>query len=274
MKRSIHPLSRRQMLLAMGTTAGAVFLFGGASLAGLLLLRRERQDAPPARLTVEAIETIPSQATIEAPRMVPREDWGALAPNHEARNESGFYRPDNAQGWRVYEGDLATHYQTVVIHHTAFYMDTDLRTLLEVQRLHRADRGWADIAYHFLVGRTGIIYMGRDWTVRGTHVGGYNTGSLGVALLGNFARQQPTEEQTLSTQRLVTWAAKRLQLTHLAGHSAFNAGTACPGTNLAPYLTQWATLAGLRIGTEGYRPPEPFSTESAALCPCGAALTC
>jgi N-acetyl-anhydromuramyl-L-alanine amidase AmpD len=136
------------------------------------------------------------------------------------------------------------------------YTETDLRTVEAIQTLHRSERGWADVAYHFLIGRTGAIYEGRDWSVRGTHVDSYNMGSLGVCLLGNFMEQQPTDTQIASTHRLLRWVAYRLQLSHIASHRTFNALTQCPGDNLFSRIPELAAVANLRIGTEGYIPPQ------------------
>ncbi len=259
-------LSRRQML-GLGAAASAivgVVACGGMTTLGLLWLRSQRRSAPQIGGQPVPIETAQTP-TPEAPAMVRREAWGALEPNHDARAERGFYSDANPNGWRVYEGELAEIYRTVVIHHTAFYEGTDLRTLAEAQRLHREDRGWADVAYHYFVGRSGLLYEGRALNVRGSHVGGYNTGSLGVCLLGNFVEQEPTDAQILSTQRLLRWATERLALTHIAAHQAFNPGTECPGTTLLPYIPQFAAVANLQIGTDGYVPPN----DGASACACG-----
>jgi hypothetical protein len=143
-----------------------------------------------------------------------------------------------------------------LIHHSAFYENNDLETLLEVQAAHRNQRGWADIGYHFLIGKNGLIYEGRDWHVRGTHVETYNSGSLGICLLGNFMSQDPTIAQLDSTLALINWEAERLTLSHIASHRDFNPLTECPGDNLYFYLEQFAEASGLAIGIDGYIPPQ------------------
>ncbi len=263
-------LSRRQML-GLGVAASALvgaLACGGMTTLGLLWLRSQRRGIPATSEGELAIGAEnPTTPTPAPPEMVNREAWGALQPNHEARTEGGFYSEENPNGWRVYEESLSEIYRTVVVHHSAFYEGTDLRTLAEVQRLHREDRGWADVAYHYFVGRSGLLYEGRALAVRGSHVGGYNTGSLGICLLGNFMEQEPTDAQILSAQRLLVWAAKALALTHIAGHQSFNPETECPGINLTPYLMQFAAVTQLEIGTDGYVPPgEPGENDSACAC--------
>jgi hypothetical protein len=248
-------LSRRRFLLGVGavSTVATAAVCGSASLVALLLgselkSRREQPTATPNPPTATSRPEPPR------PEIVSRDEWGALAPNHEAVNEPGFYSEANPEGWLIYESELQDIYNTVIIHHSAFYEDTDLRTMEAIQRLHRADRGWADVAYHFVVGRTGVIYEGRDWAVRGTHVDSYNTGTLGICLMGNFVEQQPTDAQMASVRRLLLWVTYRLQISHIAAHRTFNAQTQCPGDNLMNRLPELAAVADLNIGTDGYVP--------------------
>jgi hypothetical protein len=200
------------------------------------------------------------------PDVTPRDAWGALPPNHDAPQETGYYSPLNPSGWRIYEDELHTVYTTVVIHHSVLYTLNDAVTLLDIQRLHRNDRGWADVAYHYFVGRNGQLYQGREMSVRGVHVGGYNTGSLGVCLLGNFEEESPSPPQLNSLQRLLAYVVQRLQLTHLAIHRDFNPETLCPGQNLITIADAIAQQAGLLRGTEGYVPP---STGAGSCSCCG-----
>ncbi len=252
-------LSRRKFLIGMGVLGSGIgaCVCGGMTSAGLLWFSSQpRPDLP----TLVPASPIPTQSPrFEQPPIISRNSWGALAPNHNASNENGFYSDDNVDGWRIYGDELNTAYQTVVIHHSAFYEDNDINTLLEVQTAHRNQRHWADVGYHFLIGKNGLIYEGRDWHVRGTHVETFNTGSLGICLLGNFMREAPNVNQLNSTLALINWGSERLQLTHIATHRDFNPRTQCPGDNLYPYLEQFASASGLSIGTDGYIAPQDTS---------------
>lgn len=256
-------ISRRNFLIGLGVLGSGAMtcVCGGTVGTGLFLLSQGASSETP---TIAPISPIPTASQyIEMPPVISRNSWGALPPNHNAPNETDFYNQDNPNGWRVYDGELDESYQTVIIHHSAFYEDNDLDTLLEVQNVHRNDRGWADIAYHYLIGQNGLIYEGRDIQVRGTHVEGYNSGSLGICLLGNFVVQAPTTAQLLRTLELINWASERLRLTHIASHRNFNTLTECPGDNLVPYIDQFAESAGLITGTGGYIAPS-----AAIICPC------
>lgn len=275
-------LSRRDMLALLGlvgTGTAATCACGG--LAGLLWwMTRDRDDpdSPTPAPDPSTLNTPEPEFLNPRPQIVPRAAWGAHSPDHSARNESGFYTLDHPEGWRIYDGALQDAYQTVVIHHSVDYEGDDLSTLLEIQRAHRVDRGWADVGYHYLVGKDGLIYEGRDINARGTHVAGYNTGSAGVCLLGNFMTDTPGEAQLLAAQSLVMWLAEWLRLTHLGSHRDFNPQTLCPGDNLSVYIDWLAESAALARGIEGYiPPPEQLTPEASALrieCPCcGGTLT-
>ena len=244
--------SRRQVLRRLGIAgaAGGIFAAGagiGAWLRGgprvvVLPHGAELPGASPARDWDELA-------------IVGRADWGALPVDLSARNENGLYDEEsNAYGWYVYAGPLADSYQTLVAHHSAFYEADGLATLREVQRLHRGDRGWADVGYHFLVDKDGAIYEGRDLGARGVHTQGHNTGSVGVCLLGDFRAEAPSDAQLNGFYNLSRWLAGSLRLSHLAAHNQFNPGTVCPGAALADRLPGLAARLGLEYGSGGYVP--------------------
>lgn len=263
-------VSRRAMLTMIGAAGGAVATACacGTAIGVGALLNRSRDDAESRIVYVTA-----TPENLRYPNMTSRAAWGAKPPNNEALFEFGFYGEDNPIGWREYTEDLREINNTVVVHHSVLYEGDDLDTVREVQRLHQDDRLWADVGYHYLVGKNGMVYEGRPVEVRGVHVGGYNTGTIGVCLLGNFVEDQPTQSQINAAQALIQWLATRFDLSHLAGHKNFNDGTQCPGDNLLSYLEVFATNAGLTVGTEGYVLPEATETARLQPCPCGIAHT-
>lgn len=245
--------SRRQLLTGIGALAAGSLVCGSGGAFGLWLTRQIATESPRIPPTAQAVT--PAATALSAPDIVPREAWGALPPDLTAPNESGYYSADNPGGWRIYEADLHTVYQTVIVHHSVIYTLNDDLTLLDIQRLHRTERGWADVAYHYFIGKRGTIYAGRDASVRGVHVAGYNSGCLGVCLLGNFETETPAPAQMDALQTLVNYSADRLQLTHLATHRDFNPQTRCPGEHLNSQADVIAQKADLLRGTGGYVPP-------------------
>lgn len=244
-------LTRRQFIGLIGVFgAGTGALCGGITATSLMATRVI--VTTPTQSPTE-IPTTPTPL-VEKPAVVDRATWGALPPNINARNEKGYYNKEtNPEGWYVYPDRLQDSYQTLVVHHSAFYESDGKSTLAEVQRAHHEDRGWADVGYHFMIDKDGTIYEGRDLTVRGAHVSGYNTGSVGVCLFGDFRFEAPSQEQLNALYALNDWLVFRLELTHLTGHQQFNDWTECPGTFILTQLEDIATRAGLTLGTDGYQ---------------------
>lgn len=260
-------ITRRDFLglAGMAAIAGSVACTGG--VAGYLLLTRSGDKAKPSPSPSPVAPTPAGPRPvaikeIDRPPVTSRADWNARAPDHTAANELGSYSLTNVEGWRTYDGDLRDVYRTVVVHHSALYTVDDVSTMQEIQNQHMDLRLWADIGYHFGVGRSGQVFEGRELAVRGTHVETYNTGSVGVVFFGNFDQEELTWEQFDAGRRLIDWLAVRLELTHLAGHRDFNEGTDCPGTVLYARLADLANSAGLQIGIGGYQPPAEQLTPS------------
>ncbi|GAB1421539.1 hypothetical protein MASR2M15_17100 [Anaerolineales bacterium] len=257
------PTSRRNLLTYLGfagLTGVTLSFFGMGGLLFLLQQKQISESTPSNSISSPAImdptaNISASPTPISPPPIVSRAEWGAKPPDHTAVNEFGFYNSvTNPEGWRVYEGELQDSYQTAVIHHSVVYNPDDAMTAKVVQNLHFR-KGWADVAYHFMVGQNGAIFEGRELDARGTHVAGFNTGSVGICLLGNFEIDNPTIMQIESTRRLLQWLSYRLALTHLAGHQDFNHETQCPGAHLIPLLQNFALWSGLALGVGGYIPP-------------------
>jgi hypothetical protein len=255
-------LTRRQFVGLLGVFgAGTGALCGGVTATSLIATR------VIVTTPTQSPTNIPTTPTpiVEKPVVVDRATWGALQPNINARNEKGYYNKEtNPEGWYIYPDRLQAVYQTLVVHHSAFYEGDGKSTLAEVQRAHHEDRGWADVGYHFMIDKDGTIYEGRDLTVRGAHVSGYNTGSVGVCMFGDFRFEAPSQDQLNALYALNNWLVFRLQLTHLTGHQQFNDWTECPGTFILTQLEDIATRAGLIFGTDGYE-----SSARADSCCCG-----
>jgi hypothetical protein len=125
----------------------------------------------------------------------------------------------------------------VVVHHTAApsraiggtTRAAEAKHVREIQRWHR-QRGFATIGYHFVVSPSGRIFRGRPLDRLGAHVQGHNPGTVGICLMGDFEREQPTRAALASLdfirQQLVPGAHVPL-LGHRdhRGHER----NACPG---------------------------------------------
>jgi hypothetical protein len=92
-----------------------------------------------------------------------------------------------------------------------------------IQLYHMGTLGYCDIAYNFLIDRYGQIFEGRDGGVDkpviAAHAGGFNTGSVGVALLGTFDSVGPTTAQWNSLIELLRWRLSIARVNPAAGFS-------------------------------------------------------
>ncbi|MYD08764.1 MAG: hypothetical protein F4X02_01855 [Chloroflexi bacterium] len=238
-------VSRRRWLRRLAALGGA----GALAAAGAFSQR------PQVVVLPNAAEASRGSAR---PPIVSRDEWGALPVDHSARNEGGHYDSEgNPWGWYTYAGDLRDSYQTLIVHHSAVYKGDGRATLLEIQRLHREDRGWADVGYHYMLDVDGAIYAGRDLRARGAHTAGRNTGSAGVCLLGDFQFRAPPPAQWGALIALGRWLVAELALTHIAAHSQFNESTVCPGGRVLGQLPALAEWLGVGYGADGYVPAAP-----------------
>src|SRR5204863_533710 len=75
---------------------------------------------------------------------------------------------------------------------------------------------WNDIGYNFLIDKYGQVFEGRyggvDKNVIGAHAEGFNTGSIGVALIGSYQTTAPTAAEKTALVNLLAW---RLDLAHV-----------------------------------------------------------
>ena len=85
-----------------------------------------------------------------------------------------------------------------------------------IEVYHVLGNGWNDIGYNFLVDRFGTVYEGRAGgitrNVIGAHSEGFNSGTVGIALIGNFTSTKPPPAMQAALVRLLAW---RLDVAHV-----------------------------------------------------------
>jgi len=122
--------------------------------------------------------------------------------------------------------------------------------------LHTQTNGWTDIGYNWLIDRNGVLYQGRAFDVNGSidvvgaHLGGGNTNTMGVCLIGDFTSVQPTAESILQLRNVLAWKANdrkidvRSRQSHTLGNLFTISGhrdgvaTECPGNSFYPRLPE------------------------------------
>ncbi|MEO1171068.1 MAG: N-acetylmuramoyl-L-alanine amidase [Myxococcota bacterium] len=149
----------------------------------------------------------------------------------------------------------------IAVHFTAGQStpsDGDFASLVRaVQAFHLDGRGWCDVGYHFLVDLEGNVYEGRVVDQRGSHVGGQNTGNLGIAFMGCFSqdpfcanlppRDAPprmVEEGALFLGAAARFYGIPIDRQRILGHSEHSgASTECPGDSIRGQLDRIVAIA-------------------------------
>ncbi|HEX7625563.1 MAG TPA: N-acetylmuramoyl-L-alanine amidase [Gaiellaceae bacterium] len=196
-----------------------------------------------------------------SPTIVPRSGWGA---NERIVRAKPSFAPID---------------RLAVVHHTAgtnSYTAAQAAAIVRgIEVYHVQGNGWNDIGYNFLVDRFGTVYEGRgggvDKNVVGAHAEGFNSGTVGVALIGNFVAATPPKAMQDALVNLLAW---RLDVAHVdplstvvytsGGNYKFKAGklvtlraisghrdtgpSECPGNDayaLLPAIAKRVSLTGL-----------------------------
>jgi hypothetical protein len=115
---------------------------------------------------------------------------------------------------------VAPQLKLAIVHHTAgtnSYTPAQAAAIVRgIEVYHVRGNGWNDIGYNFLVDRYGTVYEGRaggiERNVVGAHAEGFNTGSVGVALIGSFQAATPPKAMQQSLVKLLAW---RLDVAHV-----------------------------------------------------------
>ncbi|KAH7942440.1 hypothetical protein HPB49_024092 [Dermacentor silvarum] len=106
--------------------------------------------------------------------------------------------------------------------------------------------GWEDIAYSFIIGGDGRVYVARGWDAIGAHTKGHNKDALSMAFFGDFSRRLPTPRAMRTLDRLlhcgVALGKIRPDYT-LHGHRDATC-TISPGDTLYAFISRWRHFRG------------------------------
>ncbi len=190
------------------------------------------------------------------PTILSRASWGAAPP-------------------RVLSG-RADDTRFAVVHHSVSanaYSSTQVPGILRSVQQYHLSQGWDDIGYNFAVDR-----FGRTWEARyastvapviGGHAKGFNSGSVGIVMLGEFGAAAPTDAAVRAVGDLAGWklgvhgADPRGSTTEISGGSTSIpdgrvvtlprvighrdiSSTSCPGSNLYARLGTIRSIAAAR----------------------------
>lgn len=188
------------------------------AIEGIKQAKEQQIQSPSSHKTAIQKMTVVPEDSIPQPALISRAEW-------EANDPIGTLIPH--QPFRMTQ------------HHTAgariATLQQGIAEMQFIQDFHQNGRGWQDIGYHYCMDDSGRIYQGVLPDYRGTHVGGNNTGNLGISYMGNFHIEGnvPTEKALANLVDMWSWLSYSYDISpdSLMGHRNFSA-TACPGDNL------------------------------------------
>jgi flagellar hook assembly protein FlgD len=189
-----------------------------------------------------------ARAAVPQPSIVTRAQWGA------------------DESWRTGTPDYAP-VRMAIVHHTVngndYTREQAPGLVRAIYYYHTKSEGFRDIGYNFLIDRYGTIYEGRYGGITQGPVGaqtlGFNTGTTGISIIGNFEIAQPTSASLTALEYLLAWkldlhhidptstvsmvvgatdkfkAGQTVHVPAIVGHRDLNF-TACPGSYLYAQL--------------------------------------
>jgi hypothetical protein len=209
--------------------------------------------APTAELDVHLVAATVERRAVE---LAPTSAGAAGAPSIHSRAAWGARPP---QQHPATTADL----KLAIVHHSVngnSYSAAQVPQLLRsIQAYHQGVKGWNDIAYNVVVDRFGRAWEGRAGglgnVVVGGHSQGFNTGAVGVVVLGDFRYASPPSASVEAVARVIAWKfahhrvdpassvpftsagsstypeGTTVTLPRIVGHADVQA-TSCPGTHL------------------------------------------
>ncbi|XP_054012657.1 peptidoglycan-recognition protein LC-like [Hylaeus anthracinus] len=192
-------------------------------------------------VVVACVYILTSAATPPAPIFpeIPVADVGVENVRFVTRNEWGAQPPTE----QLTKMKLPVPY--VIISHTATdFCSTQSECTFRVrfaQTFHIESRNWSDIAYNFLVGGDGLVYVGRSWDYMGAQSFGYNNKSIAISFIGTFNTVVPPKSQLYAAQRLIELGVEAGKIApdyKLLGHRQVSR-TLSPGDALYSVIKTW-----------------------------------
>lgn len=169
-------------------SVGPIWLAGDVKAVEVIVVGGEAPTALTATIlestgaaTNDLVPAGPSTADDGTPVIIDRSKWANAGWDYDNEDcDNGPLVADNAAA--------------IVLHHTVTdngYLEGDVPDLIRsIYHRHVAINGWCDIGYNYIVDRFGRVWEARTGSnqdlVIGGHAKGFNTGTIGIAMLGQF----------------------------------------------------------------------------------------
>jgi hypothetical protein len=263
-----HGFTRRRFIVYLATLGGvgALGAIAWAEWEPPGVTKGASATSAPSMSTLPPIETSTSTSTTPAPSST---TTTTTSPPSPQRIVSAIC--PEAWGALPVVGDFTPHtIERLTVHHTAVLLD-DNRDAPGRARRHQKyhqDRGWSDLAYHYLIDANGNIYEGRPVDAVGDTGTEYDpTGHFLVCCEGDFDQQEVPEAQLWGLVDILAWAAEEFEVSPetITGHRDW-AQTSCPGSDLYSYIESGFVETAVRARiSEGGVSLEPLCGDEALM---------
>nr|WP_019931922.1 N-acetylmuramoyl-L-alanine amidase [Nocardia sp. BMG111209] len=170
---------------------------------------------PGRGLIDENLSSVATPLPGNGPRVISRAQWGA------------------DESLRCSEPTYDDGVSAITVHHTAGrteYTKAESAGIVRaIYAYHARKLGWCDIGYNALVDKYGQIFEGRagglDRAVEGAHAGGFNENTSGVALMGNYGDEAPSEAALQAAGQFIGWRARMAGLDPKGSTTLYSEGT-------------------------------------------------
>ncbi|WP_409330486.1 N-acetylmuramoyl-L-alanine amidase [Trujillonella humicola] len=169
-----------------------------------------RSGAAPTDVQLTLVDpgTSPADGALGAPEIQDTADAAMAMPDVYSRAQWGA---DESK--RTWAPEYAPTIKAATLHHTAssntYTADQVPAILRGFYQLHAVTNGWGDIGYNVLVDKFGRRWEGRSGglasTVVGAHAGGFNTGTFGVSMIGNYDTAATPQVMVDSVAAIIAW---------------------------------------------------------------------
>lgn len=155
-------------------------------------------------------------------------------------------RTYSEQGWKPPTNVTEKRWNCIVVHHTA----TSFGSASIIDKWHREGNHWEGVGYDFVIGNgtstpDGLVEPTFRWTQQrtGAHCktpdNSVNERGIGICLIGNFDKTNPTPKQMQALAKLVKYLQKRYGIpkSRIYGHKDVRGAnpTRCPGSKFSMY---------------------------------------
>jgi len=229
---------------------------------GVEAIVQSAAGATPRDVQVQLIDpgTSPADATPGAPEVTDTAEAAMIMPAIYSRAQWGA--DESLMGW---DHEYAPTIKAATVHHTADsnnYSAADVPAIMRsIYAYHAKSLGWGDIGYNVVVDKFGRAWEGRSGglasTVIGAHAGGFNTGTFGVSMLGNYDLVDTTPAMIDTVAGVIAWKLSlygvdprgQVSLTSAGGGTArYAAGVSVPLPTIFAHRDVGATACPGKYG--------------------------